>query len=155
MAVDETPIWPSRSGPRVRPTVRRRAGTDVYGRRERLRPREIVPSPALAAGRVFRCRVTPDGRVHLGALVLLSRVFGVDRRGDELWLLPAQVHLPLVLVRGEAGRMRLWLTGAARTVAYELGLRAFGCSCDVLVEVRTDSVIVLCAASPVRVRAGR
>ncbi|HEV2891142.1 MAG TPA: hypothetical protein VGX28_12275 [Frankiaceae bacterium] len=99
--------------------------------------------------------MTPDGRVHLGALVLQSRVFGFERRGDELWLLPAQVGHPLVQVRGEGVRQRLWLTGAARDVAYELGLRAFGCSCDVLVEVRTDSVIVLCTASPVRVRARR
>ena len=144
-------------GPRVRPTVRRSAGVDVYGRRERLSPRELVPSPDAPVGRACRVRVTPDGRAYLGGAVMpRSRVFGVERHGLELWLLPARVDLPLlVAIRGEAGRWRLWLTGAARFLAYELGLRSFGRSCDVLVEVRTDGVIVLCAATPVRVRAAR
>jgi hypothetical protein len=155
--VEETAGGQPGPGPRVRPTVLGRPGVDVYGRRERLRPRELVRSPDAPAGRVCRVRVTPDGRAHLGgAVVPRSRVFGVERRGLELWLLPARVDLPLlVAIRGEAGRWRLWLTGEARFLAYELGLRMFGRSCDVLVEVRTDGAIVLCAATPVRVRATR
>jgi hypothetical protein len=104
-----------------------------------------VPVTESAISRVFPVQVTRDGRVHLGSVALRFSVFGIEVRHRELWLWPARFELPLVRVRGDDGRLRLWLTGSARLSAYELGLRAFGRTSSVIVEVRVDGVVVLCA----------